>query len=126
MEDNIAYDIDPVETREWLEAFNMVVVQDGTTRAQFLLRQLLDVAHKHHINFNSSITTPYCNTIKPNEEPLIQSDEYMNQRIRALIRWNAVAMVLRSGKHAVELGGHIASYASAATLYEVGFNYFFK
>lgn len=119
-------DIDPVETREWLDALQAVVAHDGNERASFLLQALLQQANHDGVELTSSTQTPYRNTIKPHDEKQIPPDEGMRQRISALIRWNAVAMVLRAGKYAPELGGHIASYASAATLYEVGFNYFFK
>ncbi|OGV51557.1 MAG: pyruvate dehydrogenase (acetyl-transferring), homodimeric type [Legionellales bacterium RIFCSPHIGHO2_12_FULL_42_9] len=127
MEDKIIHDIDPLETDEWLDSLRAVIINDGCERAQFLLQTLITEASKTGIMLkNTAITTPYCNTIKPHEEQLIPQDVGISKRVRALIRWNAVAMVLQSGKHASELGGHIASYASAATLYEVGFNYFFK
>lgn len=119
-------DIDPIETREWLDAFHAVVVNDGQERASFLIQELLNKANVEGIKHSASITTPYRNTIKVHEEKQMPPDEGISKRISALIRWNAVAMVLRAGKYAPELGGHIASYASAATLYEVGFNHFFK
>ena len=119
-------DIDPTETREWLDALNAVVAHDGTDRAAFLLQTLLNSAHHAGIKLSSAVNTPYRNTIQTYKEKQMPPDEGMAQRISALIRWNAVAMVLRAGKYAPELGGHIASYASAATLYETGFNHFFK
>lgn len=119
-------DIDPIETREWLDALQAVVTSDGNERAAFLIRALFNKANEEGITLNSPMNTPYRNTIKPHEEKQIPPDGGMSTRIAALIRWNAVAMVLRAGKYAPELGGHIASYASAATLYETGFNHFFK
>lgn len=119
-------DLDPVETREWLDALQAVLINDGPERSAYLLKQLLHKANTEGINLSSSINTPYRNTIKVYEEKQIPPDEGLSKRISALIRWNAVAMVLRAGKYAPELGGHIASYASASTLYETGFNYFFK
>jgi pyruvate dehydrogenase E1 component len=119
-------DIDPIETREWLDALQAVLSTDGSERAAFILQELIKKANTEGVKLTSSINTPYRNTIKPYEEKLMPPDEGIAKRIGALIRWNAVAMVLRAGKYAPELGGHIASYASAATLYEVGFNYFFK
>jgi pyruvate dehydrogenase E1 component len=119
-------DIDPIETREWLDALEAVVTNDGDERAQFILQALLNKANKQGIKLTTSIHTPYRNTIKSYEEKQLPPDEGVAKRIAALIRWNAVAMVLRAGKYSSELGGHIASYASAATLYETGFNYFFK
>ena len=119
-------DIDPIETREWIDALQAVVANDGSERAAFLLQQLLQSANSKGVRVKSVIHTPYCNTISSYEEKQMPPDEGMSKRISALIRWNAVAMVLRAGKYAPELGGHIASYASAATLYETGFNHFFK
>lgn len=120
------HDIDPIETQEWLDAFQSVLLHEGNERAAFLLQSLMNKANAEGISNQSSIDTPYCNTIKVYEEKPLPPDEGMGKRISALIRWNAVAMVLRAGKYAPELGGHIASYASSATLYETGFNYFFK
>lgn len=117
-------DIDPIETHEWLDALRAVVSSDGQARASYLIQQLLN--EMHHKGVSVPLTTPYRNTIPVHEEKLMPSDEGVSKRIQALIRWNAVAMVLRAGKYEPELGGHIATYASAATLYEVGFNHFFK
>lgn len=119
-------DLDPVETQEWLDALQAVIAYEGNERAEFLLKALLKKANSEGILLASSIHTPYRNTLRPHEEKQMPPDEGLGKRISALIRWNAVAMVLRAGKHAPELGGHIATYASAATLYEIGFNYFFK
>jgi pyruvate dehydrogenase E1 component len=119
-------DIDPVETREWLDAFQSVYSADGGERAAYILKQLLGDASSKGINLMTSINTPYTNTIKTYEEKLMPPDEGLAKRVGAIIRWNALAMVLRAGNYEPELGGHIASYSSAATLYEVGFNYFFK
>lgn len=119
-------DLDPIETREWLDALQAVFINDGPERGAFILKQLLNKANAEGVNLTSSINTPYRNTIKTHEEKQMPPDEGLGKRIGALIRWNAVAMVLRAGKYAPELGGHIASYASSSTLYETGFNYFFK
>ncbi len=120
----IQNDIDPIETSEWLDSLRAVLASDGRERATYLVQQLLnDINHK---GVSVPVTTPYRNSISPDEEKLMPPDEGLSKRISALIRWNAVAMVLRAGKYASELGGHIATYASAATLYEVGFNHFFK
>ncbi|KTC97066.1 pyruvate dehydrogenase E1 component oxidoreductase protein AceE [Legionella geestiana] len=119
-------DIDPIETREWLEALHAVLAEDGSERAAYLLKALMDKASAEGIPLPGAATTPYRNTIRVHEEKAIPPDEGIARRISALIRWNALAMVLRAGKKAPELGGHIASYASAATLYETGFNHFFK
>lgn len=120
------FDLDPIETREWLDALQAVLTNDGPDRGAFLLQQLLNKANAEGVKLTSSIYTPYRNTIKTHEEKQMPPDEGIAKRISALIRWNAVAMVLRAGKYAPELGGHIASYASSSTLYETGFNYFFK
>src|SRR5436190_23960531 len=110
-------DIDPIETREWLDALQAILNTDGNERAAFLLQELLNKANAEGVNLQTAIHTPYRNTIKPHEEKLMPPDEGMAKRILALIRWNAVAMVVKAGKYAPELGGHIASYASAAILY---------
>ena len=119
-------DIDPVQTREWLEALQSVISYEGHDRAVFILKQLLKNADSSGLKLASSIHTPYRNTLPVDKEEKMPPDDGMGKRINALIRWNAVAMVVKAGKYAAELGGHIASYASASTLYEVGFNYFFK
>lgn len=126
MSDENNLDIDPIETREWLEALQSVFANDGNERAAFLLQQLLNKAQSEGVQLAGSIKTPYRNTIKTYDEDQMPPDEGLGKRINALLRWNAVAMVLRAGKYAPELGGHIASYASSSTLYETGFNYFFK
>jgi len=118
-------DPDPLETKEWLESLLSVLKVEGAERAEFLLQRLLDKARQHGLPLTGALTTPYINTIPVNAEPAFPGDEALEKRIAALIRWNAVIMVLRAGKISSELGGHIASYASAATLYEVGFNHFF-
>ena len=119
-------DLDSIETQEWIDALQSVIVTDGISRANYLVDQLMQKFNLHGERIHANIVTPYCNTIKVHEEQQIPADEEICLRIGALIRWNAVAMVLRAGKYAPELGGHIASYASSAILYEVGFNYFFK
>jgi pyruvate dehydrogenase E1 component len=119
-------DLDPIETREWLDAFHGVLAADGPDRANFLLQQLLNRASSEGVKVSGSLNTPYRNTIRTHEEKQMPPDEGIGKRLNALIRWNAVAMVIRAGKYAAELGGHIASYASSSTLYETGFNYFFK
>lgn len=119
-------DIDPIETREWLDALQSVYANDGPERAAYIIQELLNKASAEGVPLQGSVNTPYRNTISTTEERLIPPDEGMAKRIAALIRWNAVAMVLRAGKYAPELGGHIASYASSSTLYETGFNHFFK
>lgn len=119
-------DIDPIETKEWLDALSSVEANDGSERAIFLLKALLSHASRKGYGAELPLTTPYCNTIRTYEEKPIPPDEGMAKRVAALIRWNAKAMVLRAGRYEPELGGHIATYASASTLYEVGFNHFFR
>jgi pyruvate dehydrogenase E1 component len=119
-------DLDPFETQEWLEAFDSVCKIHGDDRATFLLNQLQDHANKQGLKLPSSVTTPYHNTIPANREKRMPGDLFMERRIRSIIRWNALAMVMRANKKSEGIGGHIASFASAATLYDVGFNYFFR
>jgi len=119
-------DIDPTETKEWLDALEGVLKIEGPQRANYLLQQLIYRAQSEGVAVNNITKTPYKNSIPLEQEKQIPDDEGIAKRISALIRWNAVAMVLRAGKYAPELGGHIASYASAAVLYEVAFNHFFK
>ena len=120
----MSQDLDPLGTREWLDALDSVVVFDGADRATFLLDELLSGARRSGVPVPYSANTPYLNTIPPDGEPQYPGDQALEQKIRSLIRWNAVATVLRANKESSELGGHIASYQSAATLYEVGFNHF--
>jgi pyruvate dehydrogenase E1 component len=117
-------DLDPLETSEWLEALDSVVTFDGADRATFLLDELLTDARRSGVPVPYSANTPYLNTIPPDAQPQYPGDLETEYKIRSLIRWNAVAIVLRNNKESSELGGHIASYQSAATLYEVGFNHF--
>lgn len=119
-------DTDPVATQEWLDALDSLLHIEGAERAQFIIDKLIESAQQSGVHIKNTIHTPYKNTILPHLEKQMPSDEGLFDRLKAIIRWNAVAMVLRAGKYAPELGGHIASYASAAVLYEVGFNYFFK
>ncbi|MCP8898757.1 pyruvate dehydrogenase (acetyl-transferring), homodimeric type [Gilvimarinus xylanilyticus] len=119
-------DQDALETREWRDALDSVVRHVGKERAAFLLKSLSESAADHGIDQPSAITTPYRNTIPPSKEIQSPGDHYIEQKIRSIIRWNAIAMVVRANKSADELGGHIASFSSAATLYEVGFNHFFR
>lgn len=119
-------DLDPVETQEWIDSLRAVLTHEGEERAAFLLRKLINIATEEGILNADGIHTPYRNTIKPEDEKRMPDDQGMIRRISAILRWNATVMVLRATKYASELGGHIATYASAANLYEVGFQYFFK
>jgi len=118
-------DYDPQETREWLDALESVLKNEGAERAHFLLGQLIDKARSSGAGVPFSATTPYCNSIALGDEERSTGDREMEHRIRALMRWNAMALVLNANRDSSELGGHIASFASAATLYDVAFNHFF-
>ena len=118
-------DIDETETADWLDSLDQVVDQEGENRARFLMFKLLKRARQRHVGLPSLTSTRYINTISPEQEPSFPGDEAMERRIRRLVRWNAVAMVLRANNRFPGLGGHLATYASAASLYEVGFNHFF-
>jgi pyruvate dehydrogenase E1 component len=119
-------DIDAAETDDWIHSLDDVVDQEGETRARFLLFKLLKRARQRQVGLPPLTNTRYINTISPEQEPNFPGNEELERRIRRLIRWNAVAMVLRANTKFAGLGGHLATYASAATLYEVGFNWFFK
>ncbi|TNE77375.1 MAG: pyruvate dehydrogenase (acetyl-transferring), homodimeric type [Gammaproteobacteria bacterium] len=120
-------DMDPIETQEWLESLDSVLKYQGPERAAYLLQKLLDRATSTGIGMPPAITTPYRNTIPVTREKRMPGDLFMERRIRSMIRWNALAMVMRANKNPDEgIGGHIASFASSATLYDVGFNYFFR
>ena len=119
-------DRDPQETADWVQSLDSVVEGDGRSRAQFILYRLLKRARQHNLGLPPLTATRYINTISPEQEPEFPGDEALELRIRRMIRWNAVAMVLRANTRAPGIGGHLATYASAATLYEVGFNHFFR
>jgi len=119
-------DIDALETREWLDALHAVIRHEGKERAAFLLKQLGDRATDAGVQLPAAITTPYRNTIPVTSERRMPGDLFMERRIRSLIRWNALAMVMRANDNDDGLGGHISSFSSAATLYDIGFNYFFR
>ena len=119
-------DIDEAETAEWLESLDQVVHDEGENRARFLMFKLLKRARQLHVGLPPLTQTRYINTISPEQEPFFPGDEELERRIRRLVRWNAVAMVLRANSRYAGIGGHLATYASAATLYEVGFNHFFR
>lgn len=118
-------DIDALETSEWLEALDSLIEKEGPERARFILRQLAEKANRNGVEVPYGVTTSYRNTIARDQEARMPGDLFMERRIRSLIRWNAMAMVLRANKRPGELGGHISSFSSSATLYDVGFNYFF-
>ena len=118
-------DSDPGETQEWLDSLEAVVDVHGKTRARFLLSKLLDRARALQVSYPATVSTPYINTIPREQEPWFPGDEYIERRIRAFVRWNAAAMVVRANKHADGIGGHLSTFASSASLYEIGFNHFF-
>ena len=119
-------DADPRETREWLEAFDALVETEGRERAMFLLRKLLEHARARRVPMPPVLNTPYRNSVALAEQPQFPGNLELEQRLSAIVRWNALAMVVRANLAYPELGGHIASYASAADLFEVGFNHFFR
>ena len=119
-------DIDPLETREWLDALEAVLENEGPERAHYILERLVENARHSGAFLPFSANTDYVNTIPPHREARIPGDQSVERRIRAIIRWNALAMVVQANRKNAELGGHIASFASAATLYDVGFNHFFR
>jgi pyruvate dehydrogenase E1 component len=119
-------DIDPDETREWLESFDTIVRTRGRTRARYVMLKLLERAREQQVGVPGLRSTDYINTIPPEGEPWFPGDEFVERRIRAYIRWNAAVMVSRANRPGLGVGGHIATYASAASLYEVGFNHFFR
>ncbi len=119
------YDADPQETAEWIESLDRVLATAGPERARFLLRKILKRARMQHLGIEV-VQTPYINTISPEQEPPFPGDEEMEKRIRRIVRWNAMAMVTRANHAHPGIGGHLSTYASAASLYEVGFNHFFR
>ncbi len=121
-----AVDPDPDETREWIESIEAVIASAGGARAQYLLKRVLDTARQHRVVPSGPLTTDYVNTIPKEEEAPFPGDEMMEKRIRRIIRWNAVAMVHRANVEHHGIGGHLSTYASSASLYEVGFNHFFR
>lgn len=119
-------DIDPTETREWLESVDSVLQSDGPERAHFLLNRMIDFARRSGAYLPYSPNTAYVNTIAPGQQPEYPGDRSLERRVEAYIRWNAMAMVVQANRVNTEYGGHISSYASSATLYEIGFNHFWR
>ena len=119
-------DINPLETQEWIEALEAVIEEEGIERVHFLLEKLIDKSRRNGAHLPYDATTAYINTISPNEEPKMPANMDIERKIRSIIRWNAQIMVQRASKKGLELGGHIASFQSSATLYDVAFNHFFK
>jgi pyruvate dehydrogenase E1 component len=119
-------DLDPTETREWLESIDSVLATQGPERAHFLLNQMIDFARRSGAYLPYAPNTAYLNTISTGRQPEYPGDRSIERRIEAYIRWNAMAMVVQANRESSEYGGHIASYASSATMYEVGFNHFWR
>ncbi|WP_373079731.1 pyruvate dehydrogenase (acetyl-transferring), homodimeric type [Zhongshania sp.] len=119
-------DLDPQETQEWLEALDGVLKNGGRARTAFLMKRLAKHAARAGTQLPSAITTSFRNTIEPRDERRMPGDLFMERKIRSMIRWNALAMVMRANDNNEGLGGHISSFSSSATLYDVGFNYFFR
>ena len=119
-------DTDPGETQEWLDSLDAVIDVHGKVRARYLLSRLLDRARESQVSFPATVSTPYVNTIPREMEPWFPGDEHIERRIRAYIRWNAAVMVVRANKQADGIGGHLPTFASSASLYEIGFNHFFR
>jgi pyruvate dehydrogenase E1 component len=126
MPPSVTDDLDPLETSEWLEALAAVAEAEGIERAHYLLERMIDSARRSGIDLPYSANTAYINTIPPHLEQYTPGDPALEWRIRSINRWNAMAMVVRANRKNTELGGHIASYASAATLYEVGYSHFWR
>ena len=120
-------DANPEETKEWLEALRSVIREEGAERAHFLLSRLSSDTKRINSNIPSTaLSTPYSNTISPSNEERMPGDMFMERQIRGIVRWNAMAMVMRANLRNSSIGGHISTFASSATLYDVGFNYFFR
>ena len=120
-------DDDPIETQEWLDALNSLIKAEGKERVQFILQKLLREAEKQGVSSGlAQGSTPYCNTISPENQPDYPGDLELENKLEAIIRWNAIAMVAKAKKKVGGVGGHLSSFASIATLYEVGLNHFFK
>jgi pyruvate dehydrogenase E1 component len=125
-EPQLEADTDPQETAEWTDAFHSLMASAGPQRARFILNQMVQCAHVAQVTWEPPLVTPYVNTIAAHLQPTFPGNLAIEERLGSLMRWNALAMVVRANKAYGELGGHIASYASAADLFEVGFNHFFK
>jgi pyruvate dehydrogenase E1 component len=123
---DMKHDVDALETHEWLEALESVVREEGVERAQYLLEQVLEQARLGGVDMPTGVNTNYINTIPADQQPAYPGDTTIERRIRSIIRWNAIMIVLRASKKDLDLGGHMASYQSAASFYEVCFNHFFR
>jgi len=123
---DIYKDSDPQETEEWIESIEDALEEHGLERARFLLEELIDFAQSKGVRLPFNTNTPFINTILPDQQPKFPGDRAVERRIKSLIRWNAMAMVVRANNESHGIGGHISTYASAANLYEIGYNHFFK
>ena len=121
-----AAELDAVETREWLDSLDYVLQSGGPAKVARLLRELTIHARQNGVKLPFTANTPYINTIPADEQVLMPGSPDIERRIKSLVRWNAAAMVVRANKAEEGIGGHISTFASAATLYEVGFNHFFR
>ena len=129
MSELLRNDVDPVETSEWLQALESLLREEGPERARFIIDQLTAQARKAGVDLASqggSLLTDYINTIATSDEPAYPGNKELEKRIRSIIRWNAAMIVLRASKKGLDLGGHMSSFASSATIYEVAFNHFFR
>jgi pyruvate dehydrogenase E1 component len=120
------HDVDPAETQEWLDSLEYVLKTKGTERVKFLLEQLENKSRREGIELPAALHTPYINTIPAERQPRFPGNRELERRIKSIVRWNAMAMVVRANKQFEGLGGHISTFASSATLYEIGFNHFFR
>ncbi len=126
MSENLRNDVNPIETQDWLASLDSLIREEGLERAQFIIEQVISQARAGGVALPTGVTTDYVNTIPVSEQPAYPGDHKIERRIRSAVRWNAIAAVLRSQKKDLDLGGHISTFQSAATMYEVCFNHFFK
>ena len=120
------HDLDPEETSEWLDSLEDIIRVEGPRRARFLMARMMERARELNVQVPASVSTPYINTIPPEEEAWFPGDEHLEARIRRAVRWNAAVMVIKANSEAAGIGGHLSTFASSALLYEVGFNHFFR
>ena len=128
MSERLQNDVDPIETRDWLQAIESVIREEGVERAQYLIDQVLSAARKGGVKVaaGGNAVSNYINSIAVEDEPEYPGNTSLERRIRSAIRWNAIVAVLRASKKDLELGGHLSSFQSSATIYEVCFNHFFR
>ena len=126
MSEILKNDVDPIETQDWLQSLDSLIREEGVERAQYIIEQVIGQARTNGVSLPTGVTTDYVNTIPASEQPAYPGDHAIERRIRSAVRWNAIAMVLRSQKKDLDLGGHISTFQSAATMYEVCYNHFFK